>query len=239
MGASQEELHLLPRMLVLITRTEDEKKLEEVFDTMRIPILYQCRAKGTAPSEMLDIFGLSGMIRLITVGIMPGFVAKDLFEEARKQLPFHQRGGGIGFTIPVTGLQNPVLQMLNDEARGAAEQRVKERMEKDMSEMREKSEYSVIWVSVVSGYSDDVIDVAREAGAKGGTVLKGRRRNSERVSQHLGISIQEEQDFVMIVVPREHKTQVMSAICASCGLKTPAHGVVISLPVDEVMGLEK
>ena len=89
------------------------------------------------------------------------------------------------------------------------------------------------------GYRDDVIDAAREAGAKGGTILKGRRRNSERVSQHLGISMQEEQDFVVIVVPREQKTQIMSAICTSCGLKTPAHGVVLSLPVEEAIGLEQ
>ena len=52
-------------------------------------------------------------------------------------------------------------------------------------------------------------------------------------------SPQEEQEFVMIVVPREKKCEIMSAITTSCGLKTPAHGMVISLPVDDVMGLEQ
>ena len=75
--------------------------------------------------------------------------------------------------------------------------------------------------------------------ARGGTVMKGRRRNSEHASQYFGISLQEEQEFVMIVVPREKKCEIMSAITTSCGLKTPAHGMVISLPVDDVMGLEQ
>ena len=104
-------------------------------------------------------------------------------------------------------------------------------------EINEKSEYAVIWVSVASGYSDDVVDAARNAGAKGGTVMKGRRRSSEQVSHHFGISMQEEQDFVMIVVPRDKKSETMAAITSVCGLGTDAHGVVLALPVDEVMGL--
>ena len=54
----------------------------------------------------------------------------------------------------------------------------------------------------------------------------------------MGISIREEQDFVMIVVPQEQKSAVMQAVTAACGLNTPAHGVTAALPVDEVMGLE-
>ena len=49
--------------------------------------------------------------------------------------------------------------------------------------MQEKSGYVVIWTSVDSGFSDDVVDAARAAGAKGGTVLKGLRRTSERSGQ--------------------------------------------------------
>ena len=143
--------------------------------------------------------------------------------------------GGIAITVPVSGMQNHVMQMLNEEARNAIQQQEKG----DESQMKEKSEFSLIWVSVASGYSDDVVDVARAAGARGGTVMKGRRRNSEHASQYFGISLQEEQEFVMIVVPREKKCEIMSAITTSCGLKTPAHGMVISLPVDDVMGLEQ
>ncbi len=96
--------------------------------------------------------------------------------------------------------------------------------------------YSLVWTSVNTGYSDAVIDAARSVGARGGTVLHGRRM-AGNAGPYLGIDGQEEQDFVMIVVPEDKKTAVMQAITASCGLNTPAHGVVLSLPVDEAMGL--
>ena len=31
----------------------------------------------------------------------------------------------------------------------------------------------------------------------------------------------------------------MTAICNACGLHTPAHGIVLSLPVDDAIGLEE
>ena len=51
MSISQEEKLSMPRMFIFITRVEDEKKLEEIFDSMHIPISYQCRGQGTAPQR--------------------------------------------------------------------------------------------------------------------------------------------------------------------------------------------
>lgn len=231
----QRNLQMIPRLVIAITREEDQKKLEEVLDSMNAPLCFQFRGKGTAPSEMMDIFGLRGTTRLLTGALMPKSLVKPLFETMNRQLSFRHRGGGIAITIPVSGCQSHVLQTLND----AARDEIKEALKGDEEEMKEKSEYSLIWVSVASGYSDDVVDAARNAGAKGGTVIKGRRRSSEQVSHHFGISMQEEQDFVMIVVPREKKNETMAAITSVCGLGTDAHGVVLALPVDDVMGLAK
>lgn len=230
-----KNLQIVPRLVVTITREEDQKRLEEVLDSMNVPMCFQFRGKGTAPSEMMDIFGLRGTTRLLTGAIVPKSQVKPLFEMMNNHLSFRHRGGGIAITIPVSGCQSHVLQMLND----AARDEVEEALKGDEKVMKEQSEYTVIWVSVAKGYSDDVVDAARNAGAKGGTVIKGRRRSSERVSHHFGISMQEEQDFVMIVVPREKKNETMAAITSVCGLGTDAHGVVLALPVDEVMGLAR
>ena len=239
MSAMQEDKQLHPRMFISVNRDEDGRRLEELFDDLDIPFFYQCRGKGTASSEMMDIFGLSGTTRLITVGFLPKARVGELFEAMTHRLSYRQRGSGIALSIPITGIQSGILQMLREDVAEAAEKHIKERIEKDMAEIEKKSEYTVIWVSVASGYSDDVVDASRAAGARGGTVFKGRRRHSERVSQHMGISTQDEQDFVMIVTPKEKKSEVMSAISNACGLRTPAHGVVLSLPVDEVIGLEE
>lgn len=232
--AVQGEKQIYPRMLITITRPEDQKKLEDVLDKLHIPVFYQCRGRGTAPSELLDIFGLRGTTRQLTVGFLPRNLVPEAFEVFRRKLSFHQKGRGIAFTVPITGMQNTIYRLINEETQDS----VKDAAEKGEEHMKQASEYSAIWVSVAGGYSDDVVDAAREAGARGGTVIKGRRRNSEHINQYFGATMQDEQDFVMIIVPREKKAEVMSAITNSCGLKTKAHGVVIALPVDEAVGLE-
>lgn len=226
------ENRLAPRMVLIITNHEYRRKLEQTFQNFRIPIYYQCQGHGTAPSEMLDIFGLSGSSRLLTIGLLPKFLVRDLLDA------LHKRGGGIVLTIPITGLQRPLLQLMNDQLRETIEQKIEERVCSEMSDMQTGAGYAAIWVALSNGYSSDAIDAARSAGAMGGTILKGRRQNSERISRKLGISMQEEEEFVVIVTPREKKAAVMNAISDACGLRTDAHGIILSLPVDEVIGLE-
>lgn len=231
----RKNLQITPRLIIAITREEDQKKIEEILDSMNAPLCFQFRGKGTAPSEMMDIFGLRGTTRLLTGVLLSKSQVQPLFETMNRQLSFRHKGGGIAITVPVNGCQSHVLQTLND----AVRDEMKEALKGDEEEMREKSEHVLIWVSVASGYSDDVVDAARTAGAKGGTVIKGRRRSTEQVSHYFGISMQEEQDFVMIVVPRDKKNETMAAITSVCGLGTDAHGIVLALPVDDVMGLTK
>ena len=71
MSASQEGKPAALRLMIFIMREEDEKKLEAMLDSMYVPIWYQCRGRGTAPSEIMDIFGLGGTLRLLTVGLLP------------------------------------------------------------------------------------------------------------------------------------------------------------------------
>lgn len=231
----QEKLQLHPRILVMITREEDEKKVEKALDSLKLSIMFQCRAKGTAPSELMDILGFRGTTRVITMVLTPKCLVDRIFVVLNRTLFFHQKGGGIAFTIPLTGIQGHIMQLLNEDAQGRPVQR---RSWGEEDRMKGTSEFSVIWVSVASGFSDEVIDVARSAGARGGTIIKGRRRNSEKARRYFGISIQDEQDFVMILASKARRTEIMAAISDACGLKTKAHGTVLALPVDEVMGLE-
>ena len=116
------ENRLAPRMVLIITNHEYRRKLEQTFQNFRIPIYYQCQGHGTAPSEMLDIFGLSGSGRLLTIGLLPKFLVRDLLDALQQRIPLHKRGGGIVLTIPITGLQRPLFQLMNDQLRETIEQ---------------------------------------------------------------------------------------------------------------------
>lgn len=100
-------------------------------------------------------------------------------------------------------------------------------------------EYSheVIVCIVDIGFSDAVMDAAKEFGARGGTVLFARGTAAKEAETFFKISIQPEKEMVMILVPREIKDDILHALYRSVGLKTPAQGIAFSLPVDSVVGL--
>ena len=103
--------------------------------------------------------------------------------------------------------------------------------------MNEGASYAALCVFVAKGHTDEVVQAARTAGARGGTVLHGNRRGDDEVTGNLGLPQQEEQEFVLILVQKDQKVEIMKAISAACGLGTPARGIVISVPVDEVLGI--
>src|SRR5699024_4714047 len=135
----QEKLRILFRMLITITREEEEKRLEEVLQSMHIPLFFQARGQGPAPSEILDLFGLGGTTRIITTAFVPKFLVQPLLASLHQHGSFAHKGGGIAITVPVSGIQSHVLQMLNDEARSAVEAIQKG----DEAEMKKKSEFSL------------------------------------------------------------------------------------------------
>ena len=97
--------------------------------------------------------------------------------------------------------------------------------------------HDLVVAIVNQGYSDELINTAREAGASGGTVLSARGQAHEGVVKFFGISVQDEKELILILTGREHRGPVMRAICEAHGLNSKAQGIVFCLPVDCVMGL--
>jgi nitrogen regulatory protein PII len=93
-------------------------------------------------------------------------------------------------------------------------------------------------VSIVNqGYSDELMNTAREAGASGGTVINARGQTHDGAVRFFGISVHDEKELILILTSRERKVSIMQAICEAHGLNSKAGGIVFSLPVDCVMGL--
>ena len=100
-------------------------------------------------------------------------------------------------------------------------------------------EYSheMILCIVNSGFSDAVMDTARELGARGGTVIHARGTAAKDAEKMFGITIQPEKEIVMIVVAAEQRDSILHALYKSVGLNTPGQGIAFSLPVDSAVGL--
>ena len=45
--------------------------IKEIFKECGVNLVYNTVGQGTAPSQMLDLFGLGGRTRLLSVGVLP------------------------------------------------------------------------------------------------------------------------------------------------------------------------
>ena len=81
------------------------------------------------------------------------------------------------------------------------------------------------------------MEAAKDAGARGGTVLNARGTANKEAESFFHIAIQPEKEVVMILVPLNVKDAVLHALYEKAGLNTMGQGIAFSLPVDNVVGL--
>ena len=98
--------------------------------------------------------------------------------------------------------------------------------------------YECVLCIVNEGFSDTVMDAAKTAGARGGTVLHARGTSAREAETFFGITVQEEKEIVMILIPAELKAEVLHALYHAVGLHTPGQGIAFALPVDDVVGID-
>ena len=97
--------------------------------------------------------------------------------------------------------------------------------------------HEVIMCIVNSGFSEAVMDAARELGARGGTVIRGRGTANLEAEKLYGIAIQPEKEIVMILVEASLKNDILHALYKAVGLNTPGQGIAFAMPVEDTVGL--
>ncbi len=98
-------------------------------------------------------------------------------------------------------------------------------------------QHEVIFCIVNSGYSEAVMDAAKEVGARGGTIINARGTAGKEAETFFHITVHPEKEIVMILVTSEIKEAVLHALYKKVGLDSAGQGIAFSVPVDAVVGL--
>lgn len=221
------------RMLVVITGVKPAQRAAELLDRGRVPLQYRFLAKGTASSEMLEMLGLGSSDKVVLLSMLPRPFAGTMLRKMQIELSLGAINSGIAFTVPISGSSNVLMKMMQSlQGPDIHQQPIKEGA--PMSEC----DFSLVMAIVDQGYSEEVMNAARPVGARGGTVFHSRRLVNEETMKFWGISIQPEKEIILVVAPNSHKKAIMQAIGEACGFQSAAHGVVLSLPVEEAIGLK-
>ena len=196
---------------------------------------FTCIGRGTASSDILDLLGIGASEKAIITCLEQEVGVMVLMKETRKKLRNSGPGAGIAFTVPLSAINDPILLIFKQSI--LKNEKITENPKGGRTSMTDEYSHDLIVSIVNQGYSDELMNTARRAGATGGTVINTRGAAHQGAVKFFGISVQDEKEMILILAGREKKVPIMQAICEAHGLNSQARGIVFSLPVDNVVGL--
>ncbi len=221
------------RILIMIAAPKFADRATDLYFENKVPLHYTINdAKGTAPSEMMDILGVGNPDKHMLFSFLPTAFANKMLRTIYRKLTFGVPGSGIAFTVPIDSGSGVMVQLLQHLDGGSIEN-----LERKDDDQMAEYKHSLILAAVNNGYSEELMTVARAYGARGGTVIHSRAIGDEKAVSFWGVTLHEEKEIVMIIADQRSKMRIMQAISENCGMNSPAKGVVLSLPIDKVMGL--
>lgn len=212
--------------MTIIKKSDSEEFIDFYLKHDAAPI-YSTICQGSANSKTLDLLGLEKSEKIMMQSLVPHNKLAELKNDLTRNMSIDLPDRGIALAIPLSSI---------------ASRRVLNHILKDENEeniQKETSERSIEMELVVSicakGHSDEIMNAAREAGARGGTIVKAKGTASAGTDKFFGMAISDEKEITYIVTKKDQKSTIMKAI-ASYTYADGAHPIVFSLPVTETAG---
>ena len=223
-------------MVTIVDRSRVNEYFK-VFNEHKVPLGLVTMGEGTASTEIQELFGLQSVEneKAVCFSIIRETIWISVKKDLETRLTSTGRPlvnapwSGVSFIVPLSSVGGPrelaYLTRGMDFRKGAE------------SELK-NTIYELIIVICNIGYSDMVMDAAKDAGATGGTIIHARGTARKETEDFLGISLATERDMIFIVSTREGKDQIMESIMRNAGIDTKAGGLCFSLPVTATAGFK-
>ena len=183
---------------------------------------------GTADKLYMRLLALNESEKMVCMSVVTGRKWLEVKKAMHVRLRIETPGVGIAFIIPLSAVGGKRELMFLTDGQG---------YEKGEETIMKGTEQELLVVIGNQGYNEQIMDAARAAGARGGTVIHARGTGQDKAERFLGISLASEKDVILIVTPSEKKTEMMQGIMRSAGPGTKAGAVVFSLPVTDTAGM--
>ena len=217
--------------LYLMTTIMDRKKANKylnLFQENNLHVIFWLLGYGTVSNEVLDYLGLESPEKAVAFSVLEEetwFLTKKQLE---KKLQIDAPGGGISFIIPLSSIGGKkTLQFLLES----------EDYQKEEETILKNTTHELIVIISEQGYTELIMDAAREAGAYGGTVLHAKGTGMEMAEKFMHMSLAAEKEVIYIVSKTEQKNAIMQAVMKKAGPDSKAKAITFSLPVTDTAGL--
>ena len=214
-----------PMVLLSIVERDKGKKLIRELESINVKVNFQCVGLGTAPTEMMDIFGLGSRDKDIIISLGAESVIREMMANFGTTFVSHSKYGGLMIIVKTSAASRILTEILSFN--------IDKNSEKGDGSMKNEHHNNLIIISVNEGYSDDVMQVARKAGATGGTVIKGRLANIEQFADIGKNDIDDEREILCILAPLKTSAQIMEEVNKEFGTTSDANGVIVAIPTEK------
>lgn len=183
---------------------------------------------GTAEKDVLHYLGLGSTEKAVGFSLVTGETWREIKHALERKLQIDVPGKGIAFTVPLSSIGGKrELAFLTKGQTFTLEG------ESALKDTRRE----LIIAICEQGYSEMVMDAARECGAGGGTIIHAKGTGMQSAEKFLGITLASEKDVVLIVAKTAGKAEIMQAVMKKAGVETDAKAICFSLPVTDTAGL--
>ena len=214
-------------MVTIIDRNQSRKFLS-FYRNYGISVVLSTLGHGTAASNVLNYFSLEATQKAVLCAVVTDTVWNAVKKGLETIMQIDIPGTGGAFVVPVSrGGGKRQLQLI---ASGMPFTKGEESVLKD-------TKYELLVVVANQGYTETIMEAARRGKAAGGTMIHAKGTGMEGAEKFLGVSLAAEKELIFIVVRREQKNEVMSAIMEDAGIETRAGAIVFSVPVTSTAGL--
>lgn len=215
-------------LLMTIVRRKDAPEYEEFYRGEGVEVVYTTPCNGTAHAKTLDLLGVERTEKSMLLSTVTADTLKTLKRRLTVDMKIDLPDRGVAMAVPLSGVGGSrTLEYFT------SGQTVADNTKTEDNTMQ--SSHELIVAIYEKGYTDLVMDAAREAGAGGGTTInaKGTGAGAEKF---FGLSLAVEKEIVLIVSDVNKKKDIMKAIMQKAGVDSKAHALVFSLPVSTTAG---
>ena len=216
-------------LFITINKKSDSKEFLDFFLRHNVAPIYSAIGHGAASSETLSLLGLEQSEKTVNHSVVTRGKMYELKDALTHEMSLDLPDRGIAVIIPLTSIASRrVVEHIISEQKNKAYENQEKR--------ERKIEMELIITICIKGNSDNIMKVAREAGAAGGTVIKAKGTASGS-DMFFGMAISDEKEMIYIVSRKEQRADIMKAI-ASYTNEHGTHPLVFSLPVSETAGFK-
>lgn len=210
--------------LKLILSESQCHKLLHIFNDKKIAnqILFVMLGKGTVNNSILNVLGIKNQKKEIITILIEKEKANETLDFITEELHLDKPGKGIAY---ITNIKNAQQSLFKKDVLSASQ------------EMEGNSMYKKLTVIVNRGMAEDVMDIARNSGVKGGTILHGRGSGSDETVKLFGMEIEPEKELILIVTSSEIIDKVIDNLHEGLQLDIPGNGIIFVEDLLDVRGL--